>query len=123
MIFNNFVSPMRKIQMGRNSIVAGTGFEGRAQIIRKHCKEGLFVQLIREPNNPHDPNAIAVHLSVPKFFGLMGQTSKKIGYIKASTAKSLAKKMDAGMAVRARIKSFYAPSGKDIPRVSLRLDY
>lgn len=36
--------------MRRSSIVAGTGFEGRAAIIQHHCKEGSNVVLKREPN-------------------------------------------------------------------------
>lgn len=61
--------------MGRSSIVAGTGFEGRAVIIQRYCKEGSKVALKREPNNKHDSNSIAVYLEVPRLFGLFGTVS------------------------------------------------
>lgn len=109
--------------MGKDAIVAGTGFEGRAGIIRKHCKNGMPVQLRREPRNPHDPNAIAVFISTPRLFGLLGQSNTQIGYIKAAAAKGLAAKIDAGTEVSGFVKSFYAPDDADHPRVSLRLEW
>ena len=109
--------------MGKDAIVAGTGFEGRADIIRKHCKDGMPVQLRRDPSNPYDPNAIAVFISVPRMFGLLGQSLTQIGYIKAAAAKGVAARIDAGTEVSGFIKSFYAPSGIDHPRVSLRLEW
>lgn len=109
--------------MGRRSIVAGTGFEGRARIIKRHCREGTPVVLKRESNNPHDENAIAVYLKVSRLGGMFGSALKQIGYIKASTAKSLAKKMDGGTKVTGWVNSYYAPDGKEHPRVSLELEY
>ena len=109
--------------MGRDAIVAGTGFEGRAEIIRKHCKNGMPVLLRRDPSNPHDSNAITVFISVPRLFGLLGQSPTQIGYIRAAAAKGLAAKIDAGTEVSGSVKSFYAPSGIDHPRVSLRLEW
>lgn len=109
--------------MGKDAIVAGTGFEGRAHVIRRHCKKGMRVRLRREPDNEHDSNAIAVFLSVPRLFGLLGQAQAQIGYIKAAAAKGLAKKMDAGVPVTGYVKSFYAPEGREFPRVSLRLEW
>ena len=109
--------------MGKDAIVAGTGFEGRAEIIRKHVKNGMPVLLLREPTNPHDPNAIAVLISVPRMFGLLGNSQVQIGYIKASAAKGLAAKMDSGTKVTGYVNSFYAPGGIEHPRVSLRLEW
>jgi len=109
--------------MGKDAIVAGTGFEGRAEIIRKHCRNGMPVHLRREPNNPYDPDAIAVLIAVPRMFGLLGHSLVQIGYIKASAAKGLAAKLDSGKSVNGMVKSFYAPEGKDFPRVSLRLEW
>lgn len=109
--------------MGRDAIVAGTGFEGRARVIRRHCRDGMSVHLQREPHNPHDSNAIAVYLVVPRLFGLLGQARLQIGYIKAGAAKSLAARMDAGVPVTGYVRSFYAPPERDFPRVSLRLEW
>jgi hypothetical protein len=55
--------------------------------------------------------------------GLLGQSLVQIGYIKAAAAEGLAAKIDAGTKVTGYVKSFYAPSGKDHPRVSLRLEW
>ena len=109
--------------MGRNVILAGTGFYNRASIIQRHCRNGLKAVLKREPDNPHDPNAIAVFIEVPRLFGLLGSALQQIGYIKASAAKGLAKRIDEGLSIQARVASVFAPSGRDYPRVSLELDY
>lgn len=77
--------------------------------------------LNRDPSNTHDPNAIAVYLEVPVLFGLFGSTRKQIGYIKADTAKSLAKQMDEGENVHAVVKSYWAPEDKEHPRVTLEI--
>ena len=107
--------------MKKAAIVAGTGFEGRASVIRKHCHVGTEVVLEREPDNMNDSNAIAVYLKVPKFGGLFGTGLTKIGYIKKGTAKSLAKAMDAGTNITGHVESFYAPPGRDYPRVTLEI--
>lgn len=109
--------------MGTNAIVAGTGFEGRAAVVRAHVREGMSVRLQREPSNPHDPNAVAVFVPVPRLFGLLGRGFAQIGYIKARAAKSVAARMDAGVQVTGHVESIYAPPGKDFPRVSLRLEW
>lgn len=109
--------------MGTDAIVAGTGFDGRGEVIRAHVREGMRVQLQREPSNPHDPNAVAVLIPVPRLFGLLGRGAVQIGYIKARAAKSIAAKMDAGVEVTGFVKSFYAPPGRKFPRVSLRLEW
>lgn len=110
--------PTREI----SAIVAGTGFEGRASLIRAHCREGSPIDLRREPTNPHDPEAIAVWMRCNLLFGLV-KTWKKIGYIKAARADGLAPKIDSGVIVveHASVRSFYAPSGRDHPRVSLSI--
>lgn len=109
--------------MGRSATVAGTGFEDREFIIKRHCKDGLPVTLRREPHNKHYKNAIAVYLSIPRLGGLFGRSLKKIGYVKAHSAKSLAKRMDSGQHINGRVKSFDAPEDREFPRVSLELDY
>jgi hypothetical protein len=109
--------------MGRNVIVAGTGFEGRASVIRRHCRNGQTAWLKREPTNSHDPNAIAVYIETPVLFGLFGKRLRKIGYIKAPAAEGLAQRMDEGLKISAYVASFHAPAERDRPRVSLTLAF
>ncbi|WP_110642446.1 HIRAN domain-containing protein [Salinicola sp. CPA57] len=106
--------------MEYSAIVAGTGFEGRAGRIRAFAKEGMSVVLKREPSNPHDANAIAVYITVARWYTLFRPVETQIGYIKARFAATLSKRMDAGgTIVSARIDSLYLPL--DHPRVSLRI--
>ena len=79
------------------------------------------VVLTREPHNPHDPNAVAVYIEVARLGGILGRSLKQIGYIKASTAKSLAKAMDCGAKVAGHVKSFWAPDDREFPRVTLEI--
>lgn len=109
--------------MGKSAVVAGTGFEGRASIIQNHCKVGKTVILKREPSNSHDPNAVAVYLTVPRLFGLLGTSHKQIGYLKASKSPTVAKRMDAGETISGCVKYCLAPEGREVPKVTLDLEY
>jgi len=109
--------------MGRDAIVAGTGFEGRASLIRRYVREGMPALLRRDPANAYDPNAVAVLIAVPRMFGLLGTSYRQIGFIKAGAAKVIAAKIDSGIPVSGYVKSFHAPTGIDHPRVSLRLEW
>lgn len=73
--------------------VVGVTFEGRQQILSdfyKGYKVGGKYEVIleREPNNPYDKNAIAVHLDV----GHMDY--KQVGYISKNENQSLGLKLD-----------------------------
>lgn len=57
----------------------------RQQLIKKHCKPGALVSLVREPDNPADPQAVAVYAEC-------GQ----IGYLSRDDAERLAPRMDRG---------------------------
>jgi hypothetical protein len=81
----------------------------------------MAITLVREPHNPHDPNAVAVYIDVPRVGGLLGSSRKQIGFIKASTAKSLAKAMDSGRRVTGNVKSFWAPDDREFPRVTVEI--
>lgn len=106
-----------------SAIVAGTGFEGRADKIKAYCWEGAEVTLMREPHNKHDTNAIAVILHVKWLWGLI-KFKTHIGYIKAERAQSLARDLDAKKikVVDAWVHSYYAPDDVNHPRVSLRIE-
>jgi len=113
--------------MGKAAIVAGTGFQNRdgsmrSKLIQHYVVVNILVYLHRESSNKHDGCAIAVLIKVPILFGLLGSVKKKIGYIKAGTAKSLAKKIDANEEVKAHVDSLYAPPDREHPRVTLWLD-
>ncbi|MDO8886721.1 single-stranded-DNA-specific exonuclease RecJ [Candidatus Oleimmundimicrobium sp.] len=67
------------------SKVAGVTFEGR-QAILANLEAGTRLDLIREPDNPHDENAIRVD----------DENGNNLGYIKSAMAKHLALVMDSG---------------------------
>lgn len=48
------------------------------------------VELVREPDNMHDPNAVAVHLV------MAGDERRPLGHLPASVAERLAPSLDAG---------------------------
>lgn len=105
------------------AIVTGTGFEGRANRIRRFCKDGAAIELRREKNNEHDAEAIGVWMSCSIFFGLWKPWAM-IGYIQAGRADHLAPRLDSGeyKVSRAYVKSFYAPPGLNHPRVSVEIE-
>ncbi|WP_298187823.1 HIRAN domain-containing protein [uncultured Pseudomonas sp.] len=80
--------------------IAGESFENedgtsRQDIIRKHAKPGMQVHLQREPENPHDTNAIAAYLG-----------DHQIGYLRSEVAERHAQGIDSGrLALYAEIKS------------------
>jgi hypothetical protein len=76
------------------------GYE-RQKYIRSYCKPGTPLILKREPNNPHDANAIGVWVKAKAlvFFA----DTVQIGYIGAEVAEELAPIIDRGGKVEARI--------------------
>jgi len=64
--------------------VAGLQHRCKVGDVRKFC-EGSAVELIREPRNSHDPNAVQV-----RHYG------KHIGYVPSDVAREIAPLMDAG---------------------------
>jgi single-stranded-DNA-specific exonuclease len=73
--------------------VVGVTFEGRQDVIGG-LLPGSPIELRREPDNPHDANAIGV------FFGAL-----RIGYLRKEIARRLTPKFDAGERYRAEIGS------------------
>jgi hypothetical protein len=108
--------------MGRTANVAGTGGKNpdgsiRRNIIRRFVCENMHVTLRRESRGS---NAIAVYVSAPMLFGILGTRLKQIGYLDSSLVESIDKKMGAGERLTGRVACLYAPSGKDNPRVSIQ---
>ncbi len=64
----------------------------RQDIIAK-LKEGEPIFLVREPNNPHDPNAVA----------LFTEGDRDIGYLPRDWAAEIAERLDAGSPVTAKV--------------------
>lgn len=73
--------------------IKGVTFEGRQDTI-EGLRAGGDLDLVREPDNPHDPNAIAVR------YGAL-----PLGYIAAGMAAHLAPAIDEGVVYRARVAS------------------
>lgn len=65
----------------------------RQDAIRR-CREGHRVVLKREPENPHDANAVAV----------LRENGEQIGYLSRDNAEWVAEVMDKGKQVEAKIK-------------------
>ena len=59
-----------------------------------HCRKGDRVILIREPKNPHDENAVAV----------FREDGEQIGYLPRDNAEWVARVIDGGKKVEAKIK-------------------
>lgn len=75
------------------SKVVGVTFEGRQDTIAG-LRDGSELELVREPANAYDPNAVAVR------FGNL-----QLGYIRKEIAKHLAPLIDAGARYRARVST------------------
>jgi len=73
--------------------IVGVSFEGRQDHLHG-LEAGFALELRRQPDNPKDPNAIAVH------YGAV-----QLGFIRAGIAKHLAPQIDSGIRYRARIAS------------------
>jgi hypothetical protein len=97
--------------------IVGTGYEGRAGVIRAHVKDGMPVYLIRDKANVHDLNAIAVCIRTPKILGLFGGGLAKIGFVDRERADKMAPKMDSGVSYHAHVASLY--TGMKHPRVTV----
>lgn len=66
----------------------------RQQIIKQWCRSGDALFLIREPNNPVDPNAIQVRRIVYSDVPDKPRLAEQIGYVSRELAEDLAPKID-----------------------------
>ena len=85
--------------------IAGVSFEGRQDIIAG-LRADVVLELRREPDNPHDPNAVAVHYG-----------NLRLGFFNKKIAAHLAPLIDAGARYRARDASLTGgtAAGSDMP--------
>ena len=107
--------------MRKTAIVAGTSYDNRADLIKQYVRDGMAVDLVRNPHNPQDSNAIEVHLIIPRLGGLFGNKRVCIGHIKAGTAATLAKAIDNGAQITGKVKRCWAQEDRIAPRVSLEI--
>ncbi|MDH3339062.1 MAG: HIRAN domain-containing protein [Gammaproteobacteria bacterium] len=112
-------SGSRRAIKSRVYVVAGTGFDSRAKLIRSHCEKGTTLQLRREPGNKHDPNAIAVLAKVP---GIFGSKWRRVGYLPRTENKEIAQWLDAGRELKAVVSKVYAPPDRDFPKLHVRIN-
>jgi single-stranded-DNA-specific exonuclease len=82
--------------------VFGVSFEGRQNIVAG-LEKGDALDLVREPENPHDPNAIAVR------YGRL-----QLGYLRREIALQLAPNIDAGERYAATIGSITGGGAKNV---------
>jgi hypothetical protein len=69
-----------------NTRLAGVSFgDCQANIKKWGCRDICYFKLEREPDNPHDPNAIGVWF-----------LNDRLGYLQGPVAKKLAPLMDQG---------------------------
>ena len=113
--------------MGTTAILTGTGLlnedgSSRSRAIRRHCEIGRELELRRDESPLAESSGVAVFVRVPRFFGLLGHSHRKIGFVDPVAAAMVASRFACGEDVRARVKSVYAPIEKDQPRVTLSLD-
>lgn len=76
--------------------IAGGWHHGLKQALKAGLQSGAMLTLRREPENPHDGNAIAVH----------GPDGTRLGYVPLHANEDLAEAMDEGMAVKVEIVGF-----------------
>lgn len=89
--------------------LAGVTHEGRAAVIDAEAEEDMPVQLIRDTENRHDRNAVAVVLP----------TGSMIGYVPRDEAAIYAPMIDAGKLCRAWIGDFWTERTYKIPVIGV----
>jgi hypothetical protein len=89
----------------------------RQALIQEHLSEGDSLTLEREPNNPVDPNAIAIHFDRYAVDG-----DPKIGYIRSDLAVKIAPLMDAGQFIDCEVLNITGgEEGKETLGVNIEL--
>lgn len=85
-----------------------------AQVERDNTGEPLVAILVRNPANPHDTNAVEVHVPA------LGQDLAMIGHVDRANAARLAPHMDAGLRFQAWIASVrISPAHPDRPGIDI----
>lgn len=96
-----FKKAWRRVKLSMTIRAAGVTFENRQkrlQFLKRFKAEDLSVTLEREPNNRYDRSAIRIIVHIHSI-----SRKNLIGYVPKGLAKELAKVMDAGAAVKAKL--------------------
>jgi hypothetical protein len=75
--------------------------KNRQNYIRTYCKPEMALILKREPDNPYDSNAVAVWINAKTFFFFSSEV--QIGYLNSDIAGEIARHIDGGGIVKAKI--------------------
>ena len=82
------------------SKVAGVTFEGRQEVIAKHCRTGKRLDVRPEPSNPSSENALGLWVRGKRPFH---QSWHKVGFVPQQLADRLRKQLERGCSLTARI--------------------
>lgn len=96
-----FRKAWRRVKLTMNVRAAGTTFENRQErlnFLKNFKPEDLTVTLDREADNQRDSNAIRITVHI-----LPIKRKTVIGYVPAGLARELAKAIDAGAQVKAKL--------------------
>lgn len=96
-----FKKAWRRVKLTMTIRAAGTTFENRQErlnFLKNFKPEDLTVTLEREADNQHDKNAIKITVHI-----LLIKRKTVIGYVPAGLARELAKAIDAGAQVKAKL--------------------
>lgn len=83
----------------------------RQSFIKTLVKPDMPLILIKEPNNPHDHNAIGVHVKVRAF--IFFSAVIQIGYLSASVAEELSEFIAKGGSVTGKVTQITGGIGKE----------
>lgn len=98
-----FKKAWRRVKESMTMRVSGVSFNGnqaKLAYLARFNPDELVATLKREPDNAHDKDAIKVLVTIPK-----ERKYAELGYIPAAVAGELAKIMDKGMEIKAKILS------------------
>lgn len=97
----SFRKAWKRVKMSMNVRAVGVTFSNiqeRLQFLQQFKPEDLTVTLDREADNQHDSNAIRITVHI-----LPIKRKTVIGYVPAGLARELAKAIDAGAQVKAKL--------------------
>lgn len=105
----NSKKSVRDEVLGTEFSLAGVTFNDAQSLLAK-VDSRWEATLVREPKNPHDPNAVAVHVKRPKTDDYYW---KHIGYIPKKLSPSVASLLDGGQEINISIKRVIGGNGQN----------
>lgn len=92
----------------------------RQRIIREHCRPGVSLAVVHEPNNPHSPDGTALGLWVPAITGSQSRMMK-IGHIRDGLSGDILDYLDEGLVAKVRILEVTGGT-KDKPSLGVSIE-